>query len=160
MGRSILLWLLGVPILSSGTQGASGEIPGGGAARRWLWLDLEWPEELERCRDPGAGGKSRKKRGGAYRATRRTSTAAILKRRSTACSSGVSTFPMAIPHPGRSRLQAALVRAPDILRGNTAQARCARRAGWRLQRHAHRAGCLQAGTLARRCAFPPRSPQN
>jgi endonuclease/exonuclease/phosphatase family protein len=80
------------------------------------------------------GGKSRKKRGGAYRATRRTSTAAILKRRSTACSSGVSTFPMAIRHPGRSRLQAALVRAPDILRGNTAQARCARRAGWRLQR--------------------------
>jgi exodeoxyribonuclease III len=35
-----------------------------GAARRRLWVDLEWPEELERCCYPGAGEKPKETRRG------------------------------------------------------------------------------------------------
>ena len=104
-----------------------------------------------------AGTESLSWRGGKAKETRRGlpgEPADIHSRYIEAEVDGVlsaSTFPMAIRHPGRSsRLQAALVRAPDILRGNTAQARCARGAGWRLQRHAHRSGTTSVTPCAKR----------
>ena len=103
--------------------------------------------------------KSRKKRGAACQAIRTTSTADTSRRWSTACASDASTCRTAIRRPGpKFDYKLRWFERLATYAATASQARCARRAGGRLQRHAHGAGCLQAGTLARRRAFPPRSP--
>ena len=88
--------------LPAGTQGAAGEVSRGGDPRRRLRRDLAWPEELERRRHPGARGEAHRNAARPARRSRRHCTAAISRRRSTACSSAASICRTAIRRPGRS----------------------------------------------------------
>ena len=86
--------------LPAGTEGAAGEISRGGAPRSRLRRDLAWPEELERRRHPRARRRPDRDAAAGCPAIPTTRTAAISRRRSTACSSAASICRTAIRRPG------------------------------------------------------------
>nr|GEU28246.1 hypothetical protein [Tanacetum cinerariifolium] len=143
----------GVP---AGAQGAAGKIPGSGHQGHRLRGDLAWPEKLEWRRHPGARrGADRSGSRPARRPGRRTKP---LPRGGGARRAHLR--PVSAQWESRAgsqvRLQAEMVRAPDQACCGPDRGRHAHRDCRRLQRHAHRARCVQAGALGGRRPVPAR----